>query len=1718
MLCGKDLLWLLCTVEDHLSRQLTMVAHPALIIYIENLGPVLRTDTLFSRKLNGKYRLEQLVPTAVYQHMKMHKRILGHLSSVYCVTFDRTGRRIFTGSDDCLVKIWATDDGRLLATLRGHAAEISDMAVNYENTMIAAGSCDKMIRVWCLRTCAPLAVLQGHSASITSLQFSPLCSGSKRYLSSTGADGTICFWLWDAGTLKINPRPAKFTERPRPGVQMICSSFSAGGMFLATGSTDHIIRVYFFGSGQPEKISELEFHTDKVDSIQFSNTSNRFVSGSRDGTARIWQFKRREWKSILLDMATRPAGQNLQGVEDKITKMKVTMVAWDRHDNTVITAVNNMTLKVWNSYTGQLIHVLMGHEDEVFVLEPHPFDPRVLFSAGHDGNVIVWDLARGVKIRSYFNMIEGQGHGAVFDCKCSPDGQHFACTDSHGHLLIFGFGSSSKYDKIADQMFFHSDYRPLIRDANNFVLDEQTQQAPHLMPPPFLVDVDGNPHPSRYQRLVPGRENCREEQLIPQMGVTSSGLNQVLSQQANQEISPLDSMIQRLQQEQDLRRSGETSVNNTSRLQRSSLSSTSEVHSPPNIGLRRSGQIEGVRQMHSNAPRSEIATERDLVAWSRRVVVPELSAGVASRQEEWRTAKGEEEIKTYRSEEKRKHLTVPKENKIPVISKNHAHEHLLDLGDSKRQQTNQHNYRTRSALEETPRPSEEVENGTSSSDEGEVVAVSGGTSEEEERAWHSDGSSSDYSSDYSDWTADAGINLQPPKKVPKHKTKKAESSSDEEEETENKKQKQIKKERKKINEEKDGPTSPKKKKAKERKQKRLAVGELTENGLTLEEWLPSTWITDTLPRRCPFVPQMGDEVYYFRQGHEAYVEMARKNKIYSINPKKQPWHKMELREQELMKIVGIKYEVGLPTLCCLKLAFLDPDTGKLTGGSFTMKYHDMPDVIDFLVLRQQFDDAKYRRWNIGDRFRSVIDDAWWFGTIESQEPLQPEYPDSLFQCYNVCWDNGDTEKMSPWDMELIPNNAVFPEELGTSVPLTDVECRSLIYKPLDGEWGTNPRDEECERIVAGINQLMTLDIASAFVAPVDLQAYPMYCTVVAYPTDLSTIKQRLENRFYRRISSLMWEVRYIEHNTRTFNEPGSPIVKSAKFVTDLLLHFIKDQTCYNMIPLYNSMKKKVLSDSEEEEKDADVPGTSTRKRKDHQPRRRLRNRAQSYDIQAWKKQCQELLNLIFQCEDSEPFRQPVDLLEYPDYRDIIDTPMDFATVRETLEAGNYESPMELCKDVRLIFSNSKAYTPSKRSRIYSMSLRLSAFFEEHISSVLSDYKSALRFHKRNAISKRRKKRNRSSSVSSSAASSPERKKRILKPHLKSEISTSPFSTPSRSIPPRHNAAQINGQTESSSVVRTRSNRVIIDPVVTEQPSTSSSTKTFISKVNTSAMPGKTILENSVKHSKALNTTSSSPGQSTFSHGTRNNSTKENIEKEKPVKRKMKSSVLSKTSALSKSSAVIEPGDCKNNSFVTGAIQVNGHGGQPSKLVKRGPGRKPKVEVNNSSGEATQKKRGRKPKKLQYTKPENSEQNNVHPIRDEVIPSSTCNFLSETNIVKDDLLQKKSRGGRKPKRKMKAQKLDSDLIVPANVKVLRRSNRKKTDDPIDEEEDFEELKGSEPHMRTRNQGRRTAFYNEDDSEEEQRQLLFEDTSLTFGTSSRGRVRKLTEKAKANLIGW
>lgn len=54
---------------------------------------------------------------------------------------------------------------------------------------------------------------------------------------------------------------------------------------------------------------------------------------------------------------------------------------------------------------------------------------------------------------------------------------------------------------------------------------------------------------------------------------------------------------------------------------------------------------------------------------------------------------------------------------------------------------------------------------------------------------------------------------------------------------------------------------------------------------------------------------------------------------------------------------------------------------------------------------------------------------------------------------------------------------------------------------------------------------------------------------------------------------------------------------------------------------------------------------------------------------------------------------------FSDYYQVIDTPMDLRTVKEDLLGDNYETPHEFCKDIRLIFQNSKNYNTNKRSRV-----------------------------------------------------------------------------------------------------------------------------------------------------------------------------------------------------------------------------------------------------------------------------------------------------------------------------------------------------------------------------------------------------------------------------------
>ncbi|XP_035213977.1 PH-interacting protein-like isoform X2 [Stegodyphus dumicola] len=1322
---------------------------------VQSAYPPNITQVLVSRELSGAISIRHAFSPKIHARPQLYRRLLGHLSSVYCVLFDRTGKYIFTGADDLLVKIWSAVDGRLLAALRGHSAEITDMAVNYENTLLAAGSCDKTIRVWCLRTTAPVAVLHGHTGMVTSLQFCPYPKNEDQLLISTGNDGCICFWQWKPKNNAFNPKPLKFTERNKAGAQMICSSFSPGGLFLATGSTDHNVRVYnIAGVNGPEKILEREVHVDRVDSLQFSNLDCRFISGSKDGTALIWKYERQNWSSIQLKMTTKLPGQSDEP-EDVKVKLRVTMVGWTLDDSKVVTAVSDSSIKVWNSSTGSLCNVLKGHEDEVFVLEAHPTDPRVFLSSGHDGRIIIWDLITGTIIKNHFNLIEGQGHGAVFDCKFSPDGFMFASTDSHGHLSIFGFGSNDRYKKVPEEQFFHTDYRPLIRDIHHHVLDEQTQMAPHLLPPPFLVDIDGNPYPPNLQRLVPGREHCNDSQLIPYVAVSAEGEAEILEpvRPANDgTVRPtIDDMIERLQMEQSQNLgSRDVSDNNTPRRTSSdSFRSPHSSHRPPNgnverngseafsprtprsqaghsrVGLRRTGDVEGVQSVGNWQSRGNQA---DLPSWVKRVVVKPINSSLSNAYLQRRMGLAEHELNLFNRERKKRPLPDPSE-------------------DYNKQEMKDVRWQQRKGLRAglRSRTQEEALNNAFGEEFENPDNVHSSDSESEQEESMSDSTEESNSGEYSDWIEDVGLNERPaakPSSKPSTSGMSARSGRTRRQVTSSEEESEEEKGEEEDEEEASATDSAAKKKHRKRPEikKKPSMKKTAVNGKKLpERFRPPEWLTDVTPHKAPYVPQIGDEIVYFRQGHELYVQAVKRNRIYDIYMRSQPWRKINLRDQEIARIEDMTFENHPPRLCCLKLVLLNPASKQ--NDTFTVKYHDMADVIDFIVLKQNYDQAMYYDWKPGDRFRSAIDKAWWLGTIKSQKPLNLNFPDSMFQCFLVKWDNGEKEHMSPWDFEPI-DNARLPNEEGGSVEITPEERIAMMYVPDPHEWSSYGRDQDCDRIVRGLTRIMELSIAEPFVAPVDLNLYPTYAIVVEYPMDLGTIRARAQNRFYRRLDAVKFDVQYIEINAQKFNEPTSRIVKQAKCVVDLCLKFINSPNCRDPMVLYHEMMEAKQSRSQDSQSELDVLCSESDSDGEH-PNSRLKRKKQNavnsskhvhledkYTSNSWRQQCMSLLNYIFQTDDSTPFRHPVNLNEYPDYRNIIDCPMDLSTVREKLNNNFYSSPCEFCKDMRLIFQNSRNYNTNKKSRIYSMTIRLSAMFEEQIRSIVSDWKSAVKYEEK----------------------------------------------------------------------------------------------------------------------------------------------------------------------------------------------------------------------------------------------------------------------------------------------------------------------------------------------------------------------------------------------------
>src|SRR5262252_2296202 len=89
------------------------------------------------------------------------------------VTFSPDGKRLATGSFDHTVRLWDSNTGQELLTLKGHGDQVHSVAFSPDGKWLASGSLDHTVKVWDSNTGQELLTLKGHGDQVVSVTFSP---------------------------------------------------------------------------------------------------------------------------------------------------------------------------------------------------------------------------------------------------------------------------------------------------------------------------------------------------------------------------------------------------------------------------------------------------------------------------------------------------------------------------------------------------------------------------------------------------------------------------------------------------------------------------------------------------------------------------------------------------------------------------------------------------------------------------------------------------------------------------------------------------------------------------------------------------------------------------------------------------------------------------------------------------------------------------------------------------------------------------------------------------------------------------------------------------------------------------------------------------------------------------------------------------------------------------------------------------------------------------------------------------------------------------------------------------------------------------------------------------------------------------------------------------------------------------------------------------------
>jgi WD40 repeat protein len=229
----------------------------------------------------------------------------GHSGFITDLAVSPDGRLALSASSDFSAVLWDVPGRREIRSLTGHRGAVTSVALDAHRREALTGSEDGTLRLWDLETGEEirrystgepsvvtrfLAAFRNRQARAqeayrgigTAVALGP----AGRFVAARTEDGTH---LWDRATGRHLRRFEGYAamESDDGGGHRAAVVFSADGRVLfRADSRDEEIRRWEVGTG--EELEPLRGHTDGVTDLALGRGGAELISGSRDGTVRVW--------------------------------------------------------------------------------------------------------------------------------------------------------------------------------------------------------------------------------------------------------------------------------------------------------------------------------------------------------------------------------------------------------------------------------------------------------------------------------------------------------------------------------------------------------------------------------------------------------------------------------------------------------------------------------------------------------------------------------------------------------------------------------------------------------------------------------------------------------------------------------------------------------------------------------------------------------------------------------------------------------------------------------------------------------------------------------------------------------------------------------------------------------------------------------------------------------------------------------------------------------------------------------------------------------------------------------------------------------------------------------------------------------------------------------------------------------------------------------------